>query len=233
MRWHANETRHSPPPIQKASRFRGAFFVSHTVTPSISCESVPDHPDFRRLSSIADIETDLRYASADNFVGRDLYSPLDCAWLHRIAAQGLETANSWLKAQRTDLRFLVLDAMRPQRIQEQLWQALEGTGLQMYLANPERGSIHSFGMAVDITLIDARGTELDMGTPFDDLTALSHPAKEAEFLDNGTLNNLQIANRRLLRDAMKQGGFSGIGTEWWHFDCGDRLKVRAEFARIL
>ncbi len=185
------------------------------------------------MSSIVGIEIDLRYASAQNFVGRDLYSPLDCAWLHRVAAQGLETANVWLKTQRTDLRFLVLDAMRPQRVQEQLWQSLEGTGLQMYLANPARGSIHSFGMAVDITLIDARGTELDMGTPFDDLTALSHPAKEAEHLAGGILNSGQIANRQLLRDAMKQGGFSGIGTEWWHFDCGDRLTVRAEFARIL
>ena len=200
---------------------------------TIPCESVPGNPDFRRLSSIAGIETDLRYASAQNFVGRDLYSPLDCAWLHRVAAHGLETANAWLKTQRTDLRFLVLDAMRPQRVQEQLWQSLEGTGLQMYLANPARGSIHSFGMAVDITLIDERGSELDMGTPFDDLTALSHPAKEAEYLAEGILNNAQIANRQLLRDAMTQGGFSGIGTEWWHFDCGDRLKVRADFTRIL
>ncbi len=199
----------------------------------IRCESVPDHPDFRPLRSIANVETDLRYASPDNFVGRDLYSPLDCAWLHRIAAEGLEAANAWLKIRRADVRFLVLDAMRPQRVQEQLWHALDGTGLQMYLANPERGSIHSFGMAVDITLIDSQGRELDMGTPFDDLTDLSHPGKEAEFLGQGALSQFQIDNRQLLRNAMHYGGFSGINTEWWHFDCGDRLKVRAEFARIL
>ena len=203
------------------------------MTASISSESVPGHPDFRHLNSIANVDFDLRYATTHNFVGRDLYSPLDCAWLHRQAAESLEAAYAWLKSQRTDVRFLVLDAMRPQRVQEELWEALRGTGLQMYLANPERGSIHSFGMAVDITLIDADGREADMGTPFDDLTALSHPAKEAEFLADGALSQHQIDNRRLLRDAMSHGGFSGINTEWWHFDCGDRLDVRNNFARIL
>ena len=199
----------------------------------IPCESIPGHPDFRHLDGIADVMIDLRYATPRNFVGRDLYSPLDCAWLHRQAAEGLESAYASLKSQRADVRFLVLDAMRPQRVQVELWEALRGTGLQMYLANPERGSIHSFGMAVDITLIDVNGRELDMGTAFDDLTALSHPAKEAEFLADGALSQHHIDNRRLLRDAMAHGGFSGINTEWWHFDCGDRLDVRKNFARIL
>jgi D-alanyl-D-alanine dipeptidase len=203
--------------------------MTHTIT----CESVPGHPDFRRLESIPGVRVDLRYASPDNFVGRDLYSPLDCAWLHRQAAEGLGKSFAWLSRQRNDLGFLVLDAMRPQRVQEQLWSALEGTDLQMYLANPVRGSIHSFGMAVDITLIDLHGNELDMGTPFDDLTDLSHPAKEAEFLAGGLLTRMQVDHRHLLREAMAQGGFAGINTEWWHFDCGDRLQVRAEFARIL
>ena len=86
---------------------------------SIPCESVPGHPDFRRLNSIAPIQVDLRYASPNNFVGRDLYSPLDCAWLHREAAEALEKSIAWLSSQRADLNFLVLDAMRPQRVQEE------------------------------------------------------------------------------------------------------------------
>lgn len=200
---------------------------------TLPCESVPGHPDYRRLSDIPGVHVDLRYATPHNFVGRDLYSPLDCAWLHRDAAAAIERAQAWLHARRPDLNFLVLDAMRPQRVQEALWAALEGTELRMYLADPSRGSIHSFGMAVDITLIDAQGLELDMGTPFDDLTELSHPALEEGFLVNGDLTPLQVEHRRLLRDAMQAGGFQGINTEWWHFDCGDRLKVRAEWARIL
>ena len=196
-------------------------------------ESISSHPDFRPLSSIAGISVELRYASGDNFVGRDLYSPLDCAWLHQHAAEGLEKTVTWLTLKRADVGLLVLDALRPQRVQEQLWEALQGTELLGYLANPVRGSIHSFGMAVDITLVDRQGRELDMGTPFDDLSERSHPALEEALLVRGELDAVQIDNRRLLREAMLQGGFAGINSEWWHFDCGDRDAVRAGYTRVL
>ena len=196
-------------------------------------ESIASHPDFRPLASIAGVKVDLRYGSANNFVGRDLYSPLDCAWLHRHAAEGLEKTIAWLACQHADLRLLVLDALRPQRVQEQLWEALQGTDLLSYLANPVRGSIHSFGMAVDITLVDSRGSELDMGTPFDDLSERSHPALEDAMLARFELTASQIGNRTTLREAMQQGGFKAISSEWWHFDCGDRDVVRAEYTRIL
>ena len=104
-------------------------------------------------------------------------------------------------------------ALRPQRVQESLWAALEGTELTQYLAHPSRGSIHSFGMAVDITLVDAHGRELDMGTPFDDLTERSHPVLEPQLLASA--------------------GWQGITREWWHFDFGDREAVRAGFLRVL
>ncbi|MCS0584968.1 M15 family metallopeptidase [Massilia pinisoli] len=196
-------------------------------------EGIAGDPAFRHLSTIGGIAVDLRYATPDNFVGRDLYSPYDCAWLHRDAAAALESVVAWLKTARPDCTALVLDALRPQRVQQQLWDALAGTDLQMYLANPQRGSIHSFGMALDITLLDADGRELDMGTGFDDMTELSHPALEARFLASGELTALQAANRQLLRDAMFQAGFVGINTEWWHFDCGDRNIVRQTFSRVL
>ena len=198
-----------------------------------SVESIAENPDFRALASIEGIGVELRYASANNFVGRDLYSPIDCAWLHRNAAEGLEKSVAWLDQQRPGLRPLVLDALRPQRVQEQLWEALQGTELLGYLANPVRGSIHSFGMAVDITLVDGQGRELDMGTPFDDLTERSHPALEHLMLARGELNAAQVANRQLLRDAMAHGGFQGINSEWWHYDYGDRDVVRAEYTRVL
>ena len=127
------------------------------------------------------------------------------------------------------LGLLVLDAMRPQRVQEQLWAALAGTQLQRYLAEPGRGSIHSFGMAVDVTLVDAAGRELDMGTPFDALDERSHPALEAAMLAKGAIDARHVANRELLRGAMRAAGWIGISTEWWHFDCGDRVRVRREY----
>ena len=79
------------------------------MQPTLPCERVPDTPDFRALSNIAGLSIDLRYATADNFVGRDLYSPLDCGWLHRDAAIALERSLDWLKTGRPDLRMLVLD----------------------------------------------------------------------------------------------------------------------------
>ena len=200
---------------------------------TVASEEIAGSPEFRHLSTIAGIVVDLRYATPNNFVGRDLYSPFDCAWLHRDAAAALEKVVAWLAERHPGYTALVLDALRPQRVQEQLWDALAGTDLQMYLANPERGSIHSFGMALDITLLDARGRELDMGTGFDDLTERSHPALEAELLARGELTAAQVANRRLLRDAMAQAGFHGINTEWWHYDCGDRAVVRQTFRRVL
>ena len=200
---------------------------------TIASEDIAGHPEFRHLSTIAGIAVDLRYATPNNFVGRDLYSPYDCAWLHRDAAAALERVVAWLKDRRPGCTPLVLDALRPQRVQQQLWDALAGTDLQMYLANPQRGSIHSFGMALDITILDEAGRELDMGTGFDDMTELSHPALEDRFLASGALTAEQIANRRLLRDAMFQAGFVGINTEWWHFDCGDRNLVRQTFRRVL
>ena len=200
---------------------------------TIASEDIAGHPEFRHLSTIEGIAVDLRYATPNNFVGRDLYSPYDCAWLHRDAAAALESVVAWLKASRPGCTPLVLDALRPQRVQQQLWDALAGTDLQMYLANPQRGSIHSFGMALDITILDGDGRELDMGTGFDDMTELSHPALEARFLASGDITVAQIANRQLLRDAMFQAGFVGINTEWWHFDCGDRNLVRQTFRRVL
>lgn len=200
---------------------------------TIASEDIAGDPEFRHLSSIAGIAVDLRYATPNNFIGRDLYSPYDCAWLHVDAAAALERVVAWLKEKRPGCTALVLDALRPQRVQQQLWDALEGTGLQMYLANPERGSIHSYGMALDITILDEHGRELDMGTGFDDMTELSHPKLEEGFLHTGALTEAQVANRRLLRDAMFQAGFVGINTEWWHFDCGDRNLVRQTFRRVL
>lgn len=203
------------------------------ISKTIPCELIPTHPEFRALASITGTRYQLRYQTSNNFVGRDLYSPLDCAWIHRDAAIALARVVAWLKHERADVTLYVLDALRPQRVQQQMWDALAGTKLRMYLADPARGSIHSFGMAVDVTLLDGDGQELDMGTPFDDLTTLSHPSKEKAFLAKGKLTALHISNRKLLRNAMIHAGFQGISTEWWHFDCGDRLKVRAEFARVL
>jgi len=126
----------------------------------------------------------------------------------------------------------VLDAVRPHRVQIQLWDHLAGTDLRQYVADPARGSIHSFGMALDVTVIDAQGRELDMGSGYDEMTEMSHPKLEAEHLVKGKLSPAQVRNRDLLRSALFRGGFQGIDNEWWHFDMGDRQYVRQHFTRV-
>lgn len=199
----------------------------------ILCEDIPGHPDFQHLLEIPEVDVDLRYATPGNFVGRDVYGGLDCAFLRREAAQALQGAARWLASHRPGYRLRVLDALRPQRVQEALYAELAGTPLVRYLAHPERGSIHSFGMAVDLTVLDPQGRELDMGSGFDEMTHFSHPEFEAELLAQGQLAAAHLTERGWLRAAMREVGFRGISTEWWHYDLGDRDRVRRELPRVL
>ena len=198
----------------------------------IRIEEVPGHPGFRPLASLREVLHDLRYASANNFANRVLYRGFDCAWIRVEAAAGLEQAARWLAAERPGWRLLVLDALRPQRVQEAIWKEVVNTPMSMYFAEPVRGSIHSFGMALDLTLIDPQGREADMGSAFDQMALSSHPALHGEHLARGVLSPAQVAERDCLRDAMAQGGFAGISTEWWHFDHGDRDAVRRAWPRV-
>jgi zinc D-Ala-D-Ala dipeptidase len=195
-------------------------------------EQIEGDPAFRRLHTLRGVTVDLRYAGTNNFAGVDLYRGMDCAWLRREAAAGLEAAAAWLAERRPGWRILLLDALRPQRVQEAIWKDVAGTEMEHYFANPARGSIHSFGMAVDVTLLDPQGREADMGSGFDEMSTASHPALHAELLGSGRLTPAQVAERDALRQAMEHGGFHGIPTEWWHFDHGDRDRVRHELPRI-
>ncbi len=199
----------------------------------IACEDVPTNADFMALQDLSQIDVDLRYTTPNNFLNRVLYQGIDCAYLRVETALALEKAGQWLSTHSPGTRIRVLDALRPQRIQEQLYKEFENTPQAMYLAHPERGSIHSFGMAVDVTLLDECGVELDMGSEFDEMTLLSHPDREAEHLAMGVLTPEQLVNRGWLRAAMRQAGFHGIHSEWWHFDFGDRDVVRRNLPRVM
>ncbi len=198
----------------------------------VRCEFIADHPEFRSLDSIDGIAIDLRYASKNNFAQRNLYGSLNCRYLHADAALGLDAAVKWLAIEHPEYRLIVLDALRPHRVQNMLWEQLESTSLRKYLADPARGSIHSFGMAVDVSLIDSSGKQLDMGTAYDDMNDLSHPALEDAYFAKGVLSKAQINNRLVLRTAMLDSGFHGIGTEWWHFDFGNTEVIRQTYTRI-
>lgn len=200
---------------------------------TIPVDALASDSGFRCVRGMAGVAVDLRYASSRNLLGQDLYSPHDCAWLHIEAAAALERAAAGLITRHPELRLCVLDAARPHRVQERFWAHVQGTPMQRYFADPARRSIHSFGMAVDVTLLDAQGRELDMGTGFDDTTEMSHPALEDQFRAEGRLQPEHLTHRAILRHAMQHGGWQGIATEWWHFDCGNRETVRAAYRLII
>ena len=139
---------------------------------------------------------------------------------------------AWLADHGPHRQLVVYDALRPHRVQEALWRQLQDTPLRHYLADPARGSIHSFGMAIDVGLYLRGSGEVDMGTGFDDMSELSHPDLEEMHLAQGRLLFEQVSNRRLLRQAMSAGGFNGVSHEWWHFDLHDRDEVRRTYQRV-
>lgn len=198
----------------------------------VSLEAAQQSVDFVPLHSLEGVCVELRYASVNNFVGRNVYAPMDCAWLHRSPARALSTAHAQVASKLPGHQIVVFDALRPHRIQIALWQALQGTGLEKYLADPAIGSIHSYGFAVDVGILCPDGSELDMGTGFDAMQDESHPEFEAQMLIEGRLTQTHISHRLVLRQAMTDAGFSGISTEWWHFDFGNKARIRAEEVRV-
>ena len=103
---------------------------------------------------------------------------------------------------------------------------------EAYVADPEKGSIHNFGAAVDVSIVDQEGNLLDMGTPFDYFGDLAQPRYEDRFLKEGALTKKQIENRRLLRKVMKEAGFQTIPDEWWHFNAFSPEEVKRRYAIV-
>ena len=206
--------------------------AAETFSPAKSLANLANNPNYVDLSTIPGIAIDLRYASQNNFLNENLYKEFNRAFLHQLAAEKLKRAVESLKATKPGWQIVVLDALRPRSIQKILWSKVKGTSQQPYVANPGKGSIHNFGFALDVTLLDREGKEVDMGTPFDSFTSLAQPIRENEFLTQGKLSEQQIKNRKILRSAMESAGFSQLAIEWWHYDALPALEVRKKYPII-
>lgn len=147
---------------------------------------------------------DIKYATTDNFTKQRLY-PCAKAYLRKPAALALIKAHKLLKAK--GYRIKIFDAYRPLAVQWRLWNMYQNPD---YVADPRKGSMHNRGLAIDLTLVDKHGKELDMGTPFDYFGERAHS-------DYRKLPQQVLANRYLLKSVLKKVGFQGISTEWWHF----------------
>lgn len=157
------------------------------------------------LSVEPSIVLDIRYATANNFTGQVLY-PAAKAKLRREAAESLAAVQRELKMMGLGLK--VYDAYRPLAIQWKLWEVVSNPS---YVADPRKGSRHNRGAAVDLTIVDSLGAELEMPTPYDDFTEKASQTYDA-------LPETVKRNRALLRDVMERHGFLRIQSEWWHFD---------------
>lgn len=178
-------------------------------------------PDANAGDRLVDIQSvdptivvELRYAGRNNFLGQPLY-PLGTRALARPeVASALVVAQAFLHRYQYGLK--IWDAYRPVTVQAKLWQALHNSD---YVANPEIGvgSLHSYGIAIDATLVDSWNRPVRMPSDFDDFT----PAAMWRYMGP----SFEIGGHvRLLQYAMHKAGFWGLRTEWWHFTISDWQK---------
>jgi zinc D-Ala-D-Ala dipeptidase len=154
------------------------------------------------------VEIDLIYASNNNFTGQVIYESALC-FLHPQAEAGLRKAIAAARGMGFQLR--IFDAFRPQEAQEALWAVAPNPA---YIADPAKGSNHTRGVAVDLTLVGADGQALDMGTPVDTMSTASHHFHAAHPVE------IQL-NRMKLLTIMLEAGFVHHPNEWWHYQLPD------------
>src|SRR6185312_1830537 len=158
-------------------------------------------PDF-------DVEVSLAYATDANLTGKPVYRNAEC-WLQAEAAEKLQAAIAL--ARPLGLRLRIFDALRPVEAQWALWNVNPDPE---FLADPRRGSPHSRGAAVDLTLIGRDGRDLEMGTGFDAFTPLSHHGRT-------DVSPEAQRNRLTLMGLMTTAGWDFYRNEWWHYQLFD------------
>ncbi len=152
------------------------------------------------------ILVDLRYATTRNIAGKPLYTPGARCIVRQHVAEGLKVAQDWLRPQGYGLK--IWDAYRTPSAQKALWELSKDAS---FVASPDSGrSLHTWGVAVDVTLVNSKGEELKMPSEFDDFSS----AAASRYLGR---DPVVAKNLALLQAAMTQGGFTGLRTEWWHF----------------
>ena len=152
----------------------------------------------------SDILLDLRYATTNNFVKKQMYECPRCFLRPQVAKELLNISKS---LQKKGLRLKLFDCYRPKPIQQKLWNIKPDA---RYVTPPKKGSMHNRGLAIDLTIVDSRGKELNMGTEFDYFGVKAYHTTT-------NLPKYVLENRKLLKDIMERHGFRSIRTEWWHY----------------
>lgn len=148
---------------------------------------------------------DIRYATKNNFTHQVVYPEARCL-LRKPVAEALSRVQASLK--RRELSLKIFDCYRPLSVQKKFWELFPD---ERYVADPKKGSRHNRGAAVDLTLLDSSGHEVEMPSGYDDFSEKAHRNYQSG-------SKQAVANRTLLEKSMAQEGFVGFDTEWWHFD---------------
>ena len=193
----------------------------------------------------AEILVELKYATEDNFVGENMYGTLRRAYLLPHFARKVVRAQALLRERHPDFSLLIYDAARPISVQRRMRRLVEGTPLQIYVADGQRGGRHNYGVAVDLTIADKDGRPLDMGAPFDHFgrtawigdgknTTLQH-FKEyiAQMQRQGLISAEAAANRTLLVEVMDAVGLRPYAKEWWHYQERVSMSRTRELYKLL
>jgi len=165
-----------------------------------------DLVDMKKLDST--IILDIRYATTNNFTGKQVYDEARFFLRKEPAQKLLEVQKELVKL---GLGLKIFDGYRPLSVQKKFWEIMPD---ERYVADPKKGSRHNRGAAVDLTLVDKNGNEIPMPTQYDDFT-------EKASRDYFDLPAQILINRKFLEDIMVKYGFTGFPTEWWHFDYQD------------
>jgi D-alanyl-D-alanine dipeptidase len=181
------------------------------------------------------IRIDLKYATTDNFMKKQMYFNIERVYLQEDVAQRLVKCHSFLKKIRPNYSLLVYDGVRPLSVQQAMWDALDSIPplrRGKFVSNPANGSVHNYAAAIDVTICDQYGKPLDMGAGYDDIREIAYPSLETKFLVEGKLTKKQVANRQLLRKVMESQQFKNIPSEWWHFNAFSRKIVKSKYKII-
>lgn len=182
------------------------------------------------------IFVELKYATADNFMGIILYNRLKKAYLQEDVAERLSKVQDYLSKLNPGFHLLIYDALRPVSVQQKMWDALDSLPpieRGKFVSNPKNRSMHNMGAAVDLTLINEQLIPLDMGAAYDEIGQIAYPSMEKQFVAEGKLTEIQIENRDLLRKVMNSQGFRQLQTEWWHFNACSRAEGLVKYKVLM
>lgn len=182
------------------------------------------------------IKIEIKYATADNFMHKQLYFNINKIYLQPDVAKSISECQKFLKKLNPEYSLLVYDGVRPLSVQKAMWNALDSIPVAKrgkFVSNPANGSVHNYAAAVDLTICDKNGKPLDMGAGYDDIREIAYPSKEEYYLKQGLLKPIHIKNRKLLRKVMSSQNFKNIPTEWWHFNACSRKEAKIKYKIIL